>query len=406
MKIKRYIAPTMPEAMNKIRKELGPDAVILSTKEVHEGGLFGLFKKRMIEVIVALDQNIPPVKQEKPLPKFEKFERREPARNSMVNERSTSLREKPLTETPSSDVTKTKNDPNSIMETEIISEMKNMRRILEQQLYQNYQQKFELDYQVIYQYLIDQEVNEELATKLVENIIHKHRLIKVKPTASKIAVDLKLEIEEQLSKLSFEGITNSAKVVHFVGPTGVGKTTTLAKVAARSMINEQKKVAFITMDTYRIAAIEQLKTYAKILDIPVEVVYSFEDYQIALEKLKSYDLILVDTAGRNYREEKYVEELKRSIRSKETIENYLVLSLTSKPKDILDIYHSFRHLDIKSLIFTKIDETRQYGSLLNIPLTFQAGIAYITDGQEVPDNLVKPTKEVISNYIVGDLIDP
>src|SRR5690606_31469071 len=111
---------------------------------------------------------------------------------------------------------------------------------------------------------------------------------------------------------------------------GVGKTTTLAKVAAKSILQENRKVAFITMDTYRIAAIEQLKTYAKILDTPVEVVYSIEDYRNAIQKLKGYDLILVDTAGRNYRDEQYVKELTQNIVEAENVENYLVLSLTAK----------------------------------------------------------------------------
>ncbi|WP_047984865.1 flagellar biosynthesis protein FlhF [Ornithinibacillus californiensis] len=373
MKVKKYVAPTMPEAMNKIRKELGSDAVILSSKEIQEGGFLGFFKKRKIEVIAALDKGPISTKQS--------------TSNKMIASNSNIHRQK------------------GQMETDLINEMKSMRLILERQSQQQIHNKFALEYQVIYQHLIEQEVGGELATDIVQNIVNKHEASTTSPDNRTIQKDLKQEIENRLSSLSFAGISNTAKVVHFVGPTGVGKTTTLAKVAATSMLKDKKKVAFITMDTYRIAAIDQLKTYAKILDTPVEVVYSVEDYKAAIEKLKNYDLILVDTAGRNYRDEQYVKELEKNMISRDNVENYLVLSLTAKPKDINDIYYNFRHIHIKSLIFTKVDETRQYGSLLNIPLTHNMGISYLTNGQEVPDNILEPTKEVISNLIVGDLID-
>jgi len=373
MKVKKYTAPTMPEAMKLIRKELGADAVILSSKEIQDGGFLGFFQKRKIEVVAALDPS--------PVPKKQSMT------NTLKNPQAMEKNQK------------------GQMETELINEMKHMRRILEQQSLQANSFKFAPDFQVIFQYLLDQEIEEDIATTIIENVLKKLEENQVSPTSSVIITEVKREIDAQLDELSFQGISPTARVVHFVGPTGVGKTTTLAKVAAKSILQENRKVAFITMDTYRIAAIEQLKTYAKILDTPVEVVYSIEDYRNAIQKLKGYDLILVDTAGRNYRDEQYVKELTQNIVEAENVENYLVLSLTAKPRDINDIYHSFRHVNIKALIFTKVDETRQYGSLLNLPLAHQKGIAYITNGQEVPDNLVEPSKEIISNYIVGDLID-
>ena len=112
--------------------------------------------------------------------------------------------------------------------------------------------------------------------------------------------------------LQFDGINFNRKIIQFIGPTGVGKTTTLAKVAAQSILEHEKKIAFITADTYRIAAIDQLKTYARILNVPVEVAYSIEDYKNALNKFQDYDIIFVDTAGRNFRDVKYVQRTERS----------------------------------------------------------------------------------------------
>lgn len=373
MKVKKYVAPTMPEAMKQIRKELGVDAVILSSKEVQEGGFLGFFKKNKIEVVAALDHN--PV-----VPKS-----RTSGKLGEHTANSSKLK--------------------ASVETELISEMKNMRRMLENQSSQQNLSLFPLDYQVVYQHLLDQEVKKELATTIVMNVVEHHRDNKVLPDSVTIINDVKKEIESQLNGLSFKGISENAKIVHFVGPTGVGKTTTIAKVAAKSILQDKKKVAFITMDTYRIAAIDQLKTYAKILNTPVEVAYSVEDYKNAIEKLRNYDLILVDTAGRNYRDEQYVKELSANLQHQENVNHYLVLSLTAKPKDIFDIYYNFHHIDIKGLIFTKIDETRQYGSLINIPLIEKIGIAYLTNGQEVPDNILNPTREIISDLLVGDLFD-
>ncbi|WP_188454372.1 flagellar biosynthesis protein FlhF [Virgibacillus oceani] len=368
MKVKKYVAPTMPEAMNQIRKELGANAVILNSKEVNQGGFLGFFKKRKIEVVAAID----------PQPHAPK--------TSNTSYNTTSEKPKALKGNASNDV---------------LQEIKHLKKIIEQQSLQT-RHHYQPDYKIVYQHLIDQEIESDLASELIENVIKQHEEKKIEPTLEQIFQDVKYQITDQLHFLSFEGIRYDKKIIHFVGPTGVGKTTTIAKIAAKSMLNENKKVAFITADTYRIAAIEQLKTYARILDVPIEVAYNLNDYKTAVEQFANYDLILVDTAGRNFREKKYVAELKRNIQFETDIETYLVLSLTAKPKDIQDIYDQFQHIPIKELIFTKIDETRQYGSMLNVMLTNKKGIAFLTNGQDVPDDLIQPSPELITSYIIGE----
>src|SRR5699024_229303 len=188
-------------------------------------------------------------------------------------------------------------------------------------------------------------------------------------------------------------------------PTGVGKTTTIAKIAANCMLNDHKKDTIITTDTYQIAAIEKLKTYARNQHIPIEVADTTKDYQMALKKFASYDVILVDTAGRNFRDDKYIHELKNMIDFNVNTESYLVLSLTAKSQDITDVQLQFQQLDIKKVIFTKADETKQYGSMLNIVLKSHLGIAYLTNGQDVPEDLIRPTPEKIGEYIVSGYVD-
>ncbi|SES75611.1 flagellar biosynthesis protein FlhF [Oceanobacillus limi] len=372
MKVKKYVAPTMPEAMSIVRKELGPDAVILNSKEIQEGGFLGFFKKRKIEVVAALDKNPMPEKAKK---------------HAAVAPRKI-IKESAAQPDKSS--------------ADILDEIKYLKKIMQQQV-DNKEYEFDVDYQVVFQHLVDQEVDDELAERIIKEVIENPSY--PSSSGSEIIKAVRSEIEVQLSKLSFNGITYDKRIVQFVGPTGVGKTTTLAKVAAHSMLKDKKKVAFITMDTYRIAAIEQLKTYAKILDVPVEVAYSIEEYKEKVDQFKDYDLILVDTAGRNFRDEKYVKELQENINISDNVETFLVLALTAKPNDIVDIYNSFYHIPINEVIFTKADETRQYGSILNIALTKQVGVAYLTNGQDVPDDLIQPTPEKISNYIVGEFID-
>lgn len=178
-----------------------------------------------------------------------------------------------------------------------------------------------------------------------------------------------------------------------LGPTGVGKTTTIAKMAARAVLEKKKKVGFITTDTYRIAAIEQLKTYAALLQAPVEIVYNAKDYAEAIQKLDHMDLIFIDTAGRNYKETKYVEDLKSLIQFSEQIESYLVLSLTSKQKDLESIIEQFKNLQIEKFIFTKLDETNSIGTMFNLMIKYNKGLAYYTNGQEVPEDIEQPNSD-------------
>lgn len=316
MKVKKYVASTMPEAMNRIRKELGSEAVILNSKEIFHGGFLGLFKKRNIEVIAALD----------PQPKAPKGQEIK----SQTSDK------------------KVRAEDDSIL-----NEIRHLKRIVELQSSNN-NNDYPAEYQVMYYYLTNQELDEDLAKSIMDSVINQHaKKQDFTPTEKTILHDTRAEIENRLDELPFEGLTYQKKVIQFVGPTGVGKTTTIAKVAAASMLKDNKKVALITADTYRIAAIEQLRTYSKILDIPIEVAYNIEDYKAAVEKFESYDLILVDTAGRNFRDEKYVRELRENIAFNAAIETYLVLSMTAKSKDITEIHDQFRHLSINEVVFTK-----------------------------------------------------
>ena len=180
------------------------------------------------------------------------------------------------------------------------------------------------------------------------------------------------------------------KAIFFIGPTGVGKTTTIAKLASKFRLDEKKKVALLTADTYRIAAAEQLRTYANILEVPFRVVYSEEELGKAVEDFKEYDYILIDTAGHSHQNNEQKENMCKLIGTlDEKIEKeiYLVLSATTKYRDLRSIADSYKGIADYKLIFTKLDETTTLGSLLNMRLYTGASLSYVTCGQNVPDDM-------------------
>lgn len=371
MKVKKYIARTMPEAMHLIRKDLGPDAVILNSKEIRQGGFLGFFQKTKLEVFAVLDES--PLKVSK--------------KNSVTNERAEENK-------PANNI---QQHPSN---HQVLKEINSLKHMLKHQ-HNHHEDHLLSEYQFMYTYLLEQEISESLARQIMMKVMTEQHENQIDSTPENIYQQTKSVIMKYCEKtLSFKGINYTKQIVHFVGPTGVGKTTTLAKIAAKSMLTDRKNVAFISTDTYRIAAIEQLKTYAQILNVPLEVAYSDQDYQQAIEKFSGYDLILVDTPGRNFRDAQYIEEMKNGIYLDDKIETYLVLSLTAKPKDLQDIQKQFQTLNIKEIIFTKLDETTQYGSMLSIASEMGTGIAYLTNGQDVPDDLVFPNQANMADLIL------
>ncbi|SFK27176.1 flagellar biosynthesis protein FlhF [Halobacillus dabanensis] len=354
----------MPEAMKKVRSELGPDAVILNSKVTKTGGFLGMFKRDQTEVIAAIDpaDTKEPVKETKTTKKSIETSYHAPHENK-----------------------------------EVMNELRKMRAILEHK-----DPAFTPLYQQAYDYLVNQEITEELARLVVENVQGRHSdLVDVEEVERLVT----LELYEQMKECPFGKPSFDKKYIHLVGPTGVGKTTTLAKLGADAALNHQLRVGFITTDTYRIAAIDQLKTYAKILDVPLEVAYSLEDYKKAKNRFKDYDLVLVDTAGRNFREASYVKELQKTIDFDEESDNFLVLGLTSKLTDMKDIFQQFKEIPIHQMIFTKVDETSKSGNALNMVMEKRTGIAYLTDGQNVPDDIKETTAMGLARKVMEGFRD-
>ena len=379
MKVKKYVASSMSEAMKKIREELGSEAVILSSKPVFSNGFIGLFKKRSIEVVAAIDP--PPFRQP-------------------TQKQKQKIPHKKTAERPSVYEIKTDQKLQQTTQQELVKDVADIKSMI-----QSFGKPNSVHYppaiQQVSNILSEHEVSSLLQDEFLGNIIKKWHENPGESDVETVNSWLEAELVKKISGISNWGAQFQKKFISFVGPTGVGKTTTLAKAAADSILIHNKKVAFITTDTYRIAAIDQLKKYAEILNVPVEVAYNLEDFKKAAERFVDYDVIFVDTAGRNFRNQEYVEDLSRIIEFNTEMETYLVLSLTSKEKDMDDIYHQFSLIKIKQTIFTKADETSTYGTMLNFIIRHQVGVAYLTNGQDVPNDIETASPELIASKILG-----
>ncbi|PIE56947.1 MAG: flagellar biosynthesis protein FlhF [Desulfobulbus propionicus] len=187
-----------------------------------------------------------------------------------------------------------------------------------------------------------------------------------------------------------------------VGPTGAGKTTTIAKLAANYLSRFAGKVVLLTIDTYRIAAVEQLKVYGEIMRIPVEVIISPDELALALEKYHDYDLILIDTAGRSPRNDLEIEEMVRFLPPALNIEHHLLLPAPARENELEATIRTFSVLPLSSFIFTKIDECSQLGVLLNIHFRTDIPISFLTDGQRVPEDIIAPDPQQLADFIIND----
>jgi flagellar biosynthesis protein FlhF len=190
-------------------------------------------------------------------------------------------------------------------------------------------------------------------------------------------------------------------VTALVGPTGVGKTTTIAKLAAYAKLELKQKVALVTLDTFRLAAVDQLQQYAQILQVPLHVALTVEDLRSALRFYQDRTLVLIDTPGHSPKDEEVLGQLQRFLEELPEVETHLVLSATTKPRDMADIAQRFEPLKPTRLIFTKLDETSTHGPILSTLVRVKRPLSYLGTGQEVPQDL-----ELATSRRVADLILP
>lgn len=358
MMIKKYIGYTAHEAMGKMKKELGVDAIILSTRTIRQKGILGFLKKPLVEITAAYD------KKERPLPMRRKEE----------------------------DLIQISNELESLkdMVYEISTSIKGTNVEIDPSLAEYWTR------------LVENGVDDSIATSILSKLSEQVNLnskdsISIRNIVKRILV----EYIGDPDPLDISNI--GQKVIFFVGPTGVGKTTTLAKIAAQMVMQKNWDIGLITSDTYRIAAVEQLKVYSEILNIPLEIIYSEEDMYKALVQFKEKDLIFVDTTGKSHKDLDEEDEVFRIIDSIKNKEIYLVLSSTTDFVTLKSIINKYDFIHNYKIIFTKIDEAERLGNILNIRYLTNKPISYVTTGQNVPDDIEIMNTDKIVEFLLGEI---
>ena len=379
MEVKTYRATTMHQALELIRRELGPDAAVLHTREVRSGRLFGWISgARQIEVTASAGVNVPsrlpPSGRAAPAPETPPADRTKPA---------------PATPELPDEVQGQLTDLRSMVKELCRRSRCDNRRDLPEELFR------------LFTELIDAELSEELARELVERIRTEAPGVKLAdPVLVKARIARMIEAEIHVAG-PISVTPGRRRLVALIGPTGVGKTTTIAKLAANYRLKEKSRVGLITVDTYRIAAVEQLRTYADIIDLPMQVVSTPREMREAVRRMDDLDLVLMDTAGRSPKDEVKIQELKAFLTEAAADEVHLVLSSVAGARSLEQTAQRFAAVGTTALVLTKLDEATGLGNVLPLLRSSKLPLSYLTNGQNVPDDIETADAHRVARLILA-----
>lgn len=359
-----FIGRDLQEAINKMKMSMGADAMMLKQRVINTKGFFGLFKKPMVEVVGFKS-------------------------NKMQNTQVTAKTNK------KEDISLQKELLEIRKQLEMITQ-KDQSKIIKNNGHEN-------ENQLLYKYIDimkDNDLSEEFIDKIMEAIKKEDNIEDIEDETI-IIEKLKLKLKEIIEVVDpVKSKSKGPKIFMFVGPTGVGKTTSLVKLAANYKLKEDKQVEIYSLDNYRIAATEQLKTYAEIMQVPFKKFDNKIDFKNVLKQSKA-DIILIDTAGRSPKDEMSISALSDYLRAANfyKIDIFLVISASTKSRDILEIDQKYSRLNYKYLLATKLDETVSLGSLIDNLYYIKKPITYVTFGQDVPKHINLASPEILVDSI-------
>lgn len=404
----------MPEILLRIKEEMGPDAVILSTRKVKkDSGSFGMFTRQIIEVTAAVDID---EYADEPAPPARNPYRQEPPRRDRERERNEEearVKSHGMFLSLQAEIDNLREELSSlgrpapvrqpvVESTAVAATLKN----LESKIDRLVEQKASADslglspaLKLLRNDLHDRDLDPSLSSRIFSYLQEKVDQGAIRPGEEDRALR---ELVSRTVKVATPPEFDTRQVWAFVGPTGVGKTTTVAKLAARYALQGGKKVGLITVDTFRIAAVEQLRTYANIMDVPIRVALGQGDFRSAVKEFSDRDLILVDTAGQSPKDEEALGQLLSIFPKEVETHIHLVLSVTTRGRDLEKILKHYAPVGVRKLVLTKIDETDCHGPLLTLPVVSRLPLSYLTMGQNVPDDIEPATAERVVSLIVGE----
>ncbi|HEX4414356.1 MAG TPA: flagellar biosynthesis protein FlhF [Lacipirellulaceae bacterium] len=400
MDIKTYRAKTMRDALELVRRELGPAASVLHTREVHGGPIGRLVFGRRYEVAASATANVP-----SRLP-VEAAREAEPALDYVVNGESDVSFESDRfgVAADATEIDDYRARYRDDFRRQVAGQLDELHAMVEKLCdHAAATPTHDLPEAVfrVFTDLIDADVDESVAREWLDEIRREgDTRVLADPAYVKTRV---VELLESEIKVSGPIMTEAGKcrVVALVGPTGVGKTTTIAKLAANYRLREKRRVGLITVDTYRVAAVEQLRTYADIIDLPMEVVATPREMREAVARMSHLDLVLMDTAGRSPRDEVRIQELKSMLSEAEADEVHLVLSSAAGAKSLVSTAQKFADVGTTSIVLTKLDEAHSLGHLVSLVRNCPLAVSYLTDGQNVPDDIQVAKREEMAERLLG-----
>lgn len=385
MELKSYRARSLHEALQLVRRDLGPDAAVLHTREVKPGVLRWLTGARQVEVTASASVNVP--SRFGTTPSSDPIVEPEPS-------------EEPAPRLPTAEV----DDYRSKFREDLKGQIADLHSMVEDLCRKSAEvREQELPETLFHLFtdLIEAEVSEDLARELVDRL---------RTAASGTDLDDPVLLKARMARLIEEEINclgpievtpGRRKIVALVGPTGVGKTTTIAKLAANYHLRERQRVGLITVDTYRMAAVDQLRTYADIIDLPMEVVSTPREMRSAVGRLSNLDLIFLDTAGRSPQDELRIQELRSMLQEAQPEEVLLVLSSVASATSMKRTAERFAEVGVTSLVLTKLDEATGMGNLLPLLRSSHLPMSYVTHGQNVPDDIAAADRRQLARAVLG-----
>jgi flagellar biosynthesis protein FlhF len=426
MLVKVFESEDMPSALKKVKETLGSDALILSTRTVRKG--MGVFRKPLYEVTAAIDDSAPaaqepePEQPVRPVNQVRTREDKEPIsyqdiwkqrkvvdpledeirslKSQLANQDMSSVRQeldelKTLVRQmaiagvaaaqPAPAKTAEPAAPVRIPARPVSCDRHN--EIMEMSLLREALAEYGIENEAVE--VIEQMAWENLSPQQLQN-------------PQRLQEFFRQAVREMIPVVQpFHADRSRQRRVALIGPTGVGKTTTIAKLAANYLLHGGTRIALVTIDTYRIAAVEQLKVYGEIMNLPVEVVLTPEQLQEAFARHQDKELILIDTAGRSPRDVPSIEELSSFLGPEAGTENHLVLAAPTRDRELQDTVGRFGKLPLHGLVFTKLDECDQRGSLFNVPLRQNLPVSYLANGQRVPEDLVIADPQALAGFITN-----